>query len=148
MNTLPNKKDLTIDVLDRLVTELAKAMLRDLVEAVIADLKQSTHTLSDDLERSWHEICVQVQGQETASWDAYVALINDATRKALTQRTLSVQKALSLITDAGMEWLEAPDDHSIPIFEEEVLDLVRAKVLTAASKDATSSVQRFLSARR
>ena len=112
--------------LKRLVADLAANVEARVTRRVICQLRKITTRLSGDdspLRDAWDEICVQVQGQESVFWSAYLDTIDmtiTAFVKDLPQHELA---ALWLETDRGFDWLFDQD------WDDEGAEIVRAAAL-------------------
>lgn len=56
------------------------------------------------LESIWEEICVQVQGEQSALWDLYEDIVKDQIEFELRKLSLEARSALWLQTEAGWHW--------------------------------------------
>jgi hypothetical protein len=61
------------------------------------------------LDNVWDEVCVQVQGQESAYWSAYVDTIERLVAEDVAKLGASMKQAMWLQTDEGMDWKGADD---------------------------------------
>jgi hypothetical protein len=75
---------------------------------VIRQLQKMTAGMQsgDDspLKNIWDEVCVQVQGQESALWDYYLNVIGELIRTELTPVGAETKLAIWLQTDQGADW--------------------------------------------
>lgn len=128
----------------------------DLVAAdAVAALKSSTATLSGDdsgLDNTWDEICVQVQGEESFYWDAYLYAMRDAVLSALMKLEKRDQAALWLQTENGWNWHldfvhedegSPPSEcggvvPSVPVSDEEIAEYIIQERLLAMAEDYTN----------
>lgn len=130
----------------RLIRDIGTVLVAQLAQTTKDSLTKSAGGLSGDdsgLANVWEELCVQVQGEESPFWCSYVDFVDDAIRAALANLPLPLQQAVSLTTDVGDEWMDAPDDGVVPRFEDEMVSLVRAAVLRIAADYESSAIERF-----
>ena len=68
-----------MDYRDRILADLANQAFKQIARKVVRTLRETTHGMmsGDDspLRSLWDEICVQVQGNESAYWDVYLDTI-------------------------------------------------------------------------
>lgn len=154
-----------------IVEEYGAAAAMALAERVRERLRESQHTMSGEgsgLQSTWEEICVQVQGEETPYWDAYVMMIRDTVSSELFLLPRHEQAAIWLWTYEGEDWLAALCDvgepavdgtdrgavgnhrlkldlSDVPISEDDVFrTLMRCHIHTMAAEDESAAVAEFL----
>ena len=135
-----------------LIRQYANVVAEKVCDGVIEDLKQITTTLSGDdsgLRNTWEEICVQVQGEESFSWDEYQTVMHDAILGAIVaveQRDLA---SLWLQSEEGWSWrwdMENADADAvnyaanaevteIPFDQEEIAKYILQKHLLVRAED-------------
>ena len=109
-----------------IVRAVAQEAAQRITRKVIADLQDMQDLMSGEdsgLENTWDEICVQVQYQESHSWNAY-----DQTVKALVAAHLAdlpkhEREALWLQTDEGSDWEdEQPEGRAnYPVYDGDIV---------------------------
>ena len=131
-----------------LLQEWAALLRKRLARATVEALASLDAELSGDdsgLISAWEEICVQVQDEYSLDWDIYEQFIRDLFRSALLELTNPERVALSLSTDAGLEWLMEADDNDIPPdFEDDVIDQLMAELLSLAEDFESPNISRFI----
>lgn len=131
-----------------LLQEWAALLRKRLARATVEALASLDAELSGDdsgLTSAWEEICVQVQDEYSLDWDIYEEFIRDLLRSALLELTNPEQVALSLSTDAGLEWLmEAGDNDVPPDFEDDVIDELMTELLSLAEDFESPNISRFI----
>ena len=129
----------------------------ELVDKLVAKVIDSLKRLGGDsllsgddsgLVNVWEEICVQVSGEETAFWDAYLTVIDDHIRGALSPMSKEARAVLWGMTDSGIDCYAhygAGEEQSPPIFDEDIIEMLRDKLLSRAADDDSPRVERYLS---
>ena len=140
----------------RVVSEHARALARKIGLQVAADLQRmrKPHLSREDsgLKSVWHEICVQVQGEESVFWDAYDQLMRDHVLSRLQPMSAPELEMLWLRTEPGWDWLwdvvnakegGAPPN---PGVDQDAIArwIVHEFLRPLAEEDESSSVSRFL----
>lgn len=141
----------------RLVAEHARLLGRRVAEQAVVELDEMrSHLLSGDdsgLTSTWQEICVQVQGEESDSWDAYLLTIHQVVLSGLQGMLPTELKMLWLCTDQGWNWLwdvvNADDDQPAPphpgVDGHEIARWIWRQILRdIAEQDHHPNVRRFL----
>lgn len=146
-------------LLNRNVAKNAATIVAD---AAQAELMRSKHTLSGDdsnLNNTWEEICVQVQGEHGFFWEAYESAMRDAVLGVMCFLDRSVLETLWLYTDDGWDLrydlqgaqeedltsqpgYEPPD---IPVDDEAIArDIIANHLLPLAGNYSNSRIEEFL----
>lgn len=146
-------------LINKAVASNVSALVAD---AAQASLMRSRHVLSGEdsgLETTWDEICVQVQGDQTAYWDAYEAAMRDAVLGVLPYLAPTMLEALWLHTDEGWDVLDAlrDDEESgltcqadyekpeIPVDDEDIArHIIDNDLLQLARNYTNSAIEGFL----
>jgi len=96
-----------MSIISRFLNEsIANNAAEIVADSAKAKLIRSNHTLSGEdsgLVSTWNEICVQVQGEQSADWDAYEAAMRDAILGVLLFLDWSVLATLWLHTEEGRD---------------------------------------------
>lgn len=143
----------------RVIAEHANTLGSRLGQLVVSDLKKITEPLlsGDDtvLTSVWLEICVQVQGEESFFWDAYLQMMRDAALSRLMAASSAELEMLWMQTEAGWDWTwdvvhcgdEPPPPH--PGVDDEAIAqwIIREFVIPAAEADDHNLIAQFLQAR-
>ena len=145
---LPRRK-VRPNVHQQLTRQIATDCGRRVTARVMKQLRNLRAHLSGDdsgLANAWEEFCVQVQGEESYFWDAYVVTVKDVIRGALTTvRPLEVT-AMWLQTRQGYDWLAANEGlggDPPAAMDPDVVEWVYCLVLELAASKQTRVV-RFL----
>lgn len=97
-----------MDYRDRIVLEIAERESERLCREIIHILKQMTEGMqsSDDspLESVWDEVCVQVQSQESATWEFYLETIRDILADEVEKLAGPEKQSIWLQADEGIRW--------------------------------------------
>ncbi len=146
-------------LINKAVASNVSAMVAD---AAQASLMRSRHVLSGEdsgLETTWDEICVQVQGDQTAYWDAYEAAMRDAVLGVLPYLAATMREVLWLHTSQGWDVLDAlrDDEESgltcqadyekpeIPVDDEDIArHIIDNDLLQLARNYTNSAIEDFL----
>ena len=135
----------------RLLRTAASAIRASLVDSVITALQRIPAELSGDdsgLDTAWDEVCVQVQGEESIFWDAYVQTIDGCIAAAIFELAPALMDTLSAATTSGDDWLDEPDDEGVlPVFEDEIIDMVRSDLFARADECDNAAIRQFKTAR-
>src|SRR5438270_11611854 len=90
------------------VEALANQVCKRLTRKVIAALQKMTSDLlsGDDsgLESTWDEICVQVQFEQSFSWDAYDMTVRHLAEAQIAKLQRYEREAIWLQTSEGIDW--------------------------------------------
>lgn len=139
----------------RVVTEHASALARRIAQEIVTDLRAvQAPLLSGDgtpLTSVWQEICVQVQGEESIFWDAYLQSMRDFALSRLASVSPPELEMLWFGTEPGWDWLwdvvnaeDSAPRH--PGVDDEVVAhwIIREFVMPLAEEDDSELVARFL----
>jgi len=138
-----------------LIRDYAKAAGEKVCEQVITELEKITTTLSGDdspLENPWEEICVQVQGEESFFWDAYLDTMRDFILGILIELPHRDQVALWLQTEEGWNWhwdIEFEEEQSprnergknkptVPVDHENIVSYIVQEFMLPTAEDFTN----------
>jgi hypothetical protein len=80
---------------------------------VIRTLQKTTEGMQNvdsPLKNLWDEICVQVQGQESVMWDAYLLTIGKLILRELNSIDRNIKESIWLQTQQGMDWEDENED--------------------------------------
>ena len=133
----------------------AKQLSDKLIKESIAALEQmdANEMLSGDdsvLKNVWEEICVQVQGEESVFWDAYVETIESLLSGSVELLDRDECLALWANTDEGWEYVfdhHADEDGvaDVPVSGDEIVNKLKDELLSAAANYSNSRISKFLS---
>jgi hypothetical protein len=131
----------------RLVWRLAHRATEKIVLRIIRQL-QAVATASwglRHLRTAWDDICIQVRGEESVSWYAYLEEIDRRIEWEFNELPEIERTAIWLQTDEGARWSTDTDsgesDDKPPVFAADVLDHVRREVLSKAEDWTNSAIR-------
>jgi hypothetical protein len=98
----------------------------------------------------WEEICVQVQGEESFYWEAYLETIDQYASSLVTPLSSNQKRALWLQTQEGLDRLRGNDRESdaanVPFDDLAIAELIRDRVLGLAGSYSNHRIDRCLEA--
>jgi hypothetical protein len=128
-----------------------------IVDDTICRLQERTDCrLSGDdsnLQNVWAEICVQMQGEESVAWDAYVGMIDASLLSAVDALKPVERQSLWLETEGGLEWQdeneddddgERAKDRTAPVDVDEIVNYLKELLLAEAADFENDNIRRFL----
>lgn len=121
-----------------IVRHYSRQLAEGLTRKVIRQLHKMKDTLSGELETTWEEICVQVQGEHSGDWDAYDLTVRQVVLGGLIQLHQREREALWLQTDEGLEWLSRRDEGNADpavISDDEIASYLKDEFVYAAAED-------------
>jgi hypothetical protein len=114
-------------------TSSTRKIIRDLQE-----LKNGLQSGDDSgLTNAWDEICVQVQGQESVSWDAFDLTVRQLVSGEVAKLLPHEREAIWLQTPSGEDW-DAEDEKSreeYPVVVDEIVDYLTNEYIYPAAGD-------------
>jgi hypothetical protein len=90
----------------------------------------------------WDEVCVQVQGEHSVFWSAYVDTIEGLVAADVAKLGASMRQAMWLETDEGVDW--EGTEGTPPWNENDITRWISAKVLNIASYWTNTRIERYL----
>lgn len=105
---------------------------------VIRQLQAIPKVTSDilpHLQTTWDEICIQVQGEQSIMWDAYVDEMQLRLRRVIDRLPRLEREAMWMQTDAGRDWEydEARSDNNPLACTDNIVDVLCADLLGFAT---------------
>ena len=133
---------------DKIVLGIAERECKRLAGRVIRRLQSMKDCLlsgeDSPLESVWDEVCVQVQGQESGMWDAYLDTIEPIVLGFVEELDEETKGAIWLQTSEGEDWEPERDDEDIPSSEEEIAQHILHKFVISAAADWTNArIEKF-----
>jgi hypothetical protein len=123
----------------RIVMLLAERAEGKVCRRVIRQLQvlpsEMTRDTLPSLRTVWDEVCIQVQGEESAFWDAYVEQMELFLHHEIAKLPTLEREALWLQTDAGHDW-EYDDErkgNEPPVYVGDIIDAILSQVLARAA---------------
>jgi hypothetical protein len=139
-----------MDYRDKIIAEFAERECKRIAQKVIRQLKSMTDGMQSGqdtpLANIWDEICVQVQGEESVMWEAYL----DDTLALITIEATALEPmaktAIWLQTDQGFEWSVGHEDQETSTFCEEDIaqHILDTFVLSAAADWTNKRIRQYL----
>jgi hypothetical protein len=99
------------------------------------------------LTNAWEEICVQVQGEQSALWDAYDVMVRQVVSIEVTALPGHERDAVWLQTPEGEQWdAEVEDEREkSPVAEDNIIDyLTNDHVYSAAANWSNPGIRKYL----
>lgn len=132
-----------------IIIALADDVTNAIKDQVILALEGNHDTTSGDdsgLSNVWEEICVQVQGEHSSSWQAYDDTVRAYVHEALSQRPVYQQIAVWLQTPEGIdEEDEGRDsDEEIAYDTDAAANSIVSAIYGAASDYSNEAVKAYL----
>ena len=150
------------DISQLLNKTIARNAAQIVADAAQAQLMRSKHMLFGDdsnLNNTWEEICVQVQGEQGYFWEAYESAMRDAILGTLQLLDRTAQETLWLHTDDGRDLryaLEADEEEGltsqagykqpdIEVYDEAIVrDIIVNQLIPLAINYRNSRIEMFL----
>ena len=137
-----------MDPYESLLSEIADVECQRVSRKVIRSLQRMTEGLQsgDDsgLVNLWNEICVQVQGEQSVMWDAYLHTVGGFIFDQLSRVDVTLKRAIWLQTREGMDWEASPGDRISPYSDDVIVEYVlHDYVLSAAADWSNARIERY-----
>lgn len=130
-------------------SQLTSKIIGDAINAL--QKMDSEEMLSGDsgLKNVWEEICVQVQGEHTFFWEAYIETMESLLSANAEPLDQGSRLALWSVTDEGWNFFydhHADDEGSVDVLvnNDEIVSMLMDKLLSEASDYESPSITRFL----
>ena len=94
-----------MDPRDKVIDEVAERLCERIARKVILKLQKMEACGVSDLKNLWNEICVQVQSEQSITWDLYDNMVKGFVFGFVEKLKNYEQVAIWLQTDAGIDWL-------------------------------------------
>ncbi len=134
----------------RIVRVVAEAAAQRIMRRVVAELLRMKYTLSGDdsgLKTTWDEICVQMQTEESFSWDAYDETVRVIVGHHVAELPKHEQEAIWLQTDNGLAWDcdEADGPEVYPVSDDDIVSyLAHEYVYAEAGRWSNTRIRAFI----
>src|SRR5688500_13420926 len=117
---------------DEIISGLANKACEAISGKVIRALTKMTDGMQsgDDsgLKNVWEEICVQVQGEESVFWEAYLETIESLILKEVSELDAATKQAIWLQSEQGIDWRYNNEDENsgekVPIDTQDIAKYV------------------------
>jgi hypothetical protein len=89
------------------------------------------------LTNAWEEICVQVQGQQSAYWETYEETVRQVLSREVTKLPTYEREAIWLQTREGQDWdAEAEESRDrYPLVEDQIVEYLKDEHIYSAAAD-------------
>ena len=131
----------------RIVMLLADRATESVGRKVVRRLQQLPNETTVDilphLRTVWDEVCVQVQGEESLYWDAYLEQIEIFVYHEVACLPRLEREAIWMQTDPGSDWEfdETRLDNEPPVLEADVVQHVLSHLLTIAANWTNAAIR-------
>ena len=137
-----------MDPYESLLSEIADGECQRVSRKVIRSLQRMTDGLQsgDDSElmNVWNEVCVQVQGEQSVIWDAYLHTVGRLISDQLSRVDVTLKRAIWLQTPEGIDWEAGPGDRASPYSDDDIVEYVlHDYVLSAAADWSNARIERY-----
>jgi hypothetical protein len=137
-----------MDPYESLLSEIADGECQRISRKVIRSLQRMIDGLQfgDDsrLVNLWNEICVQVQGEQSVMWDAYLHTVSGFILDQLSRVDVTLKRAIWLQTREGMDWEPEPGNRVSPYADDDIVEYVlHDYVLSAAADWRNARIERY-----
>lgn len=135
---------------DKIIKDIAESRCRKVSGKIVRDLQKMTEGMQsgDDtpLKNVWDEICVQVQGEYSVMWDAYLDTITSLIRDEVEKLDIQTKQAIWLQTDEGIDWeIDNEDQNTATYCVEDITEYVLENfVLSAAANWGNKRIEKYL----
>lgn len=139
---------------EQIVAAFANKISEQIVTGVVRSLKKmnSDHEMlsgNSGLKNVWEEICVQVQGEESFNWSAYIDVMERMLYSSLERLLPHEQIALWALTEEGWDYIydyhaDDVDLSEVPVSQDENLHKLRGELLSKAADYENARISKFL----
>jgi len=98
------------------------------------------------LKNVWDEICVQVQGEESIMFDAYLDTIRSFIQDEVKKLDIQTKQVIWLQTNEGIDWEEDNSNQDSPIYcEDDIAEYILQRfVLPEAANWNNKRIEKYL----
>src|SRR5437773_8626115 len=132
-----------MDARDKIIWKLANRACNRISRRVIRTLQKMTEGMQSGndsrLKNIWDEVCVQVQGQESMMWEAYLDTMRGVIVRALPQVDLEAKQAIWLQTSNGLDWEANEESEDAPVDDDDIAEYILNEYVRSAATDWTNS---------
>lgn len=105
----------------------------------------ATEMAPAQLKTLWDEVCIQVQGEESVMWEAYVDEVERRLFYEVRDLSPLEREAIWLQTDEGFDWrydLEDEEtDRTPPVLDEDLVRYIKAALLSQAADWSNAAIR-------
>lgn len=95
------------------------------------------------LTNTWEEICVQIQGERSIFWDAYILTIEHMVETEVNKLDSDIQMAIWLQTDSGVS-SDSSSDVPGPVVEDVANHLIYEYLFVEAGKWSNRRIEQYI----
>lgn len=136
---------------DKIISEIAREECENISKRVIKILQGMHEEMGSGedtiLKNVWEEICVQVQGEQSFTWEAYLECIRKIVSDELKLCSVQIEQAIWLQTQEGMDWECDNEDEeaTVAYFDDDMIEyLLHDYILTSAADWTSNTIERYL----
>lgn len=138
-----------VDYRKKIIAGIAKSECKRISGSIIDDFERMTEGMSsgDDspLNSIWDEICVQVQGEQSVIWGAYLEMIRVAIHFEVKKLDAEIQQAIWLQTDEGIDSeIDNVGNEAATFCEDDIKSYLQKIVLSAAADWTSEGIEKYL----
>jgi hypothetical protein len=133
-----------------IVRDLAEKVCQRLTRKAIIDLQKMDSMLSGDdsgLQSIWDEICVQVQYEQSFSWQAYDATVHLLLDTYMEELAVYEREAVWLQTPEGEDWdgEDCSEREPYPVFDSDIVRYLKeAYVYAEAGRWSNPRIRAYI----
>ncbi|MEB2786380.1 hypothetical protein [Algoriphagus persicinus] len=131
----------------QVLSVFAQECISKIVSQIIRKLQSFKITLSgedSDLENTWDEICVQLQGEYAYKWDLYEDTVLDLIENEVKKLPFHAQLAIWLETESSYSYDEEEDDLELKYDPSDVCRHIKSIIFQKAGDWSNRRIKRFL----
>ncbi len=137
-----------MDPEENIISEAANRECKRICTSVIRrlqKLKGDSLLYGDDsdLKNTWDEICVQIQGERSIFWDAYILTIEHMVETEVNNLDSDIQMAIWLQTDCGVS-SDSSSDVPGPVVEDVANHLIYEYLFVEAGKWSNRRIEQYI----
>jgi hypothetical protein len=135
---------------DKIISDIADGKCKKISRKVVRGLQKITEDMQsgDDtpLKNIWDEICVQVQGEESVMWEAYLNTIRSFIQAEVKKLDARTKQAIWLQTNEGLDWaIDNEEQETVSFFEDDIIDnILQDYVLSEAADWTNKRIEKYL----
>ena len=142
----------------RIEEQIVAAFANKISDQIITGVTRALKKMNSDremlsgnsgLKNVWEEICVQVQGEESFYWSAYIQVMESLLRSSLQRLRPHEQIALWAVTEEGWDYIydchaDDVDLSVVPVSQNESLNKLRGELISNAANYENARISKFL----
>ena len=132
-----------------IVRAVALEVCERVTRKTILTLQKMNYCLAGDdsgLNSTWDELCVQIQGQEWVTWDAYEDTVSDILKAEVEQLRGHEKDAVWLQTAEGESWSCEDEDRRgpAPVFIDDSVYFLKAFLYSKAADWSNKRIRQYI----